>query len=306
MPALLADAPLDTTKLLLVALAGVTVIGMLFYMQWVLGQRRQQRREEWDQRRQEENQKREEEKFRMEMDLRNVEIKLKHVEAAERELKFKQAEAAGRSNSGIEPDTASSAGNGSGGFIIMDMPDNDRPLFHDLLKGFEDFARLKGYMIAFSIDSTFAGRIAFKFTIKDDGVVVGPERVRRDFAEYVNQVRNKDIDDLDNLPVVTSMEEHNLLVTVLKNRITFLKHSYQLSQNAVQFYERMMSNTHAFPALPAPSVIVHTGGAMDSRNYNAVNSQKVLQGDANTFSDNSINIGKSKVDPFVKTIFGPQ
>src|SRR5580704_4464739 len=151
----------------------------------------------------------------MDMDFRSVEIKLKQVEADEKDMKLKQAAAAASVNSGVERDVSSSAGVGSGGFIIMDMPDKDRPLFHDLLKGFEDFARLKGYIIAFSIDSTFAGRIAFKFTIKDDGLVVGPERVRRDFAEYVDQVRNKDIDDLDNMPVVTSLEEHHLLVTVL-------------------------------------------------------------------------------------------
>jgi hypothetical protein len=55
----------------------------------------------------------------------------------------------------------------------------------------------------------------------------------------------------------------------------------------------MMASVHAFPALPAPSVIVHTGGAMDSRSYNAVNSQKVLQGDGSNLTDSSINIGQS-------------
>jgi hypothetical protein len=152
------------------------------------------------------------------------------------ELRRVATDAAARS--GVEKDVGASAGVGSGGFIIMDMPDKDRPLFHDLLKGFEDFAKLKGYLIAFSIDSTFAGRIAFKFTIKDDGLVVGTERVRRDFAEYVNQVRNKDIDDLDNLPVVTSLEEHHLLVAVLKNRITFLKHSQTVSERGSVFTRR--------------------------------------------------------------------
>jgi hypothetical protein len=30
------------------------------------------------------------------------------------------------------------AGAGSGGFIVIDLPDEQRPFFHDLLKGFED------------------------------------------------------------------------------------------------------------------------------------------------------------------------
>lgn len=191
------------------------------------------------------------------------------------------------------------AGTGSGGYIVLDMPEKDRSLFHDLLKGFEDFAKLKGYTIAFSIDATFGHRIAFKFTVKDEGVVVGPERVRKDFKEYMERVRSEEIDELDNIPVVASIEEHALLVTILKNRISFLRHSYNLSQNAVKFYEGLLGNVRSFPALAAPSVVVQTGGTMetrshmDSRSYNAANSQNVLQGDNSMLTDNSIRIGKS-------------
>jgi hypothetical protein len=67
---------------------------------------------------------------------------------------------------------AASAGAGSGGYIVVDMPEKDRPFFHDLLKGFEDYAKLKGYDLSFSIDSSFEGRIAFKFTVKNDGVML--------------------------------------------------------------------------------------------------------------------------------------
>jgi hypothetical protein len=153
--------------------------------------------------------------------------------------------------------------------------------------------KLKGYHIAFSIDASHDGRIAFKFTVKNDGVVVGPERVRQDFKEYVEQVKNKDIDDLDALPVITSLEEHNLLVAQLKNRVSFLQHSYNLSQNAVKYYESLISNVRTFPALPAPTVVVQTGGNMDSRNYNAMNSSRLIQGDGNTYTDSSVNIGNS-------------
>lgn len=47
-----------------------------------------------------------------------------------------------------------------------------------------DYAKLKGYHIAFSVDASHDGRIAFKFTVKNDGFVVGPERVPQDFKEY--------------------------------------------------------------------------------------------------------------------------
>jgi geranylgeranyl pyrophosphate synthase len=32
---------------------------------------------------------------------------------------------------------------------------------------------------------------------------------------------------------------------------------------------------------------------MDSRNYNAVNSQRLIQGESNTYTDSSVNIGQS-------------
>jgi hypothetical protein len=182
------------------------------------------------------------------------------------------------------------AGTGSGGYIVMEMPARDREQFHDLLKGFEDYAKLKGYQLAFSIDTTFEGRVAFKFTVGGGGIVVGAERVRADFKEYVEQVRHGAVDDLDNLPVIVNLEEHNLLVTLLKNRITFLQHNLRLSKTAIEYYESILSVSRTFPALPAPTVVVQTGGNMDSRSYNASHSQRLIQGDGNASTDSSVNI----------------
>jgi hypothetical protein len=189
--------------------------------------------------------------------------------------------------------TAQNSGAGSGGYIVIELPEKERPMFHDLLKGFEDYAKLKGYHIAFSIDSSHEGRIAFKFTVKNDGFVVGQERVRQDFKEYIEQVRTKDIDELDKLPVITSIEEHHYLVAVLKSRLSFLQHSYKLAKTTATYYESLIMGTRSFPALPHASVIVQTGGNMDSRKYEAVNSQRLIQGDSNTYTDSSVNIGQS-------------
>lgn len=214
----------------------------------------------------------------------------KRLELEERRL---EAQEQARYEAGkLEEDrvAAGTSGAGSGGYIVVDMPEKERPLFHDLLKGFEDYAKLKGYHISFSIDASVVGRIAFKFTVRDDGFVVGAERVRRDFVEYVNQVRAGKVEDLDNLPVITSLEEHNLLVTILKNRISFLKNSYEVANTTAQYYAQLIANVRSFPALPAPSVIVQTGGTMDSRKYNATNSSRLIQGDSNTYADSSVNI----------------
>jgi len=190
-----------------------------------------------------------------------------------------------------EEKLTANAGTGSGGYIVMEMSEGERPIFHDLLKGFEDYAKLKGYHIAFSIDSSFEHRIAFKFTVKNDGVVVGAERVRQDFKEYIEKVRSGNIEQFDDIPVVTSIEEHDLVVTLLKNRITFLQHNYHLAQNATLYYQSLaFSQVRQFPALPTPNIIVQTGGTMDSRNYKAIGSSRMIQGESNTYTDTSVNI----------------
>jgi hypothetical protein len=193
-----------------------------------------------------------------------------------------------------------SAGMGSGGYIIIDMPDQDRPFFHDLLKGFEDYAKLKGYSIAFSIDATYGGKIAFKFTGKNDGVVVGPERVRRDFKEYVENVSNGNTDDLDQMPIIINIDEHNYFAAQLKLRINYLQHSNQAYKTTIKYYEGLLDNLKTFPALAAPNVYVQTAAGnmemrhlMDSRSYSNVNSPKAIAGTDNTLTDNSINLGQS-------------
>jgi hypothetical protein len=177
----------------------------------------------------------------------------------------------------------------SGGYIVIEMSERERPLFHDLLKGFEEFAKLKGYEIAFSIDSSADGRIGFKFTMRDDGNQVAADRVRQDFRQYLKEIVSGPIEDLDRLPIVTSLEEHALVVTLLKNRLTFLQHSYKvLKVTAAHFEKLLLSPRH--PALGPPQVIVQTGGNMDSKNYSATNSSRFVQGEGNEYEDSSVNI----------------
>src|SRR5579871_4400424 len=133
-------------------------------------------------------------------------------------------------------------GSRSGGYIVIEMSERERPLFHDLLKGFEDYAKLKGYEIAFSIDASADGRIGFKFTMRDDGNQVAPDRVRQDLKQYLTNVVNGPVEELDRLPVVTSQEEHSLFVTLLKNRITFLQHSLKLERITSAHYEQLLLN----------------------------------------------------------------
>lgn len=183
-----------------------------------------------------------------------------------------------------------SSGPGSGGYIVLDLPQDHIPVFNDLLKGFEDFARLKGYGIRFSSDTTFPNKIAFKFTFGDEGVNVSTQKVKMDLQEYIQKVQVGE--PLDDLPVVLPESEHHLLLTLMKNRINFLQHNYNLKKNAVEFYEQLINKFVAHPAgiLPAPTVLVQTGGSMDTRSYKSIGSSHVIQGDDNKLIDTSINI----------------
>jgi len=99
---------------------------------------------------------------------------------------------------------AETTGLNSGGYIIFDMPDAKKGMFHDLLKGFEDYAQLRGYIITFSIDnylptrspsssrSTAAASLFQKASFaKTKGII---EKVQRG-------------DSLDDLPVILPAEE---------------------------------------------------------------------------------------------------
>jgi hypothetical protein len=219
------------------------------------------------------------------LDKEKLEAEQKRIEA-EDALRYDAARAeeerAAQNNSGA----------GSGGYHLITINETDRSLFHDLLKGFEDYAKLKGYRISFSIDNSWDGRTAYKFTVLGKGIVVGSEQVREDFREYVDRVR-KDDDEFDDIPVVTSMAEHHLLVTMLRNRIEFFRTNYKLYKNTVALFELLVARDRIFPAQPQQSIVVHNGVAMDSRSFNATNSRNILQGDNSTLTDSSINIGGS-------------
>ncbi|MGD9949791.1 MAG: hypothetical protein AB7U29_15115 [Desulfobulbus sp.] len=256
---------------LIVSLAPWSVLlalGMMFYLAW-----------------------HRERRFDREMRLSELERqKAREKEEAERQEKEKniaEYRKYEREKKEEEEKIRSKAGIGSGGYIILDLPDAKRGLFHDLLKGFEEYARLQGYSVSFSVDNTFHDRIAFKFTLTDPDVVVGNERVRKDLKEYLEKVSAGD--PLDDLPQIISLEEHEILVTTLRNRISFLQHSYNLAKNSVEFYEGLIRRANFQPLLPSPSVVVQTGGAYNAPSYSALNSPQALIGVENR-AENSINI----------------
>jgi hypothetical protein len=260
---------LDSSQFLTIILSSTGLaIAIMFLLLW-----RQDRQREFG--------------FRREQLRAEEERRAKQVEIEKEEKERTRWERYEERQSEEEKEIRRTAGAGTGGFIVLDLPDDQRPLFHDLLKGFEDYAKLKGYGVSFSIDATFQDRIAFKFTLHDGVFNVGQERVRSDFKEYLETL--KDADSIDEVPVVVSLEEHELLVTLLKNRINFLQHSYKLEKNTTAYYETLMRKATNMPVFPSQQILLQTGGQIDSRNYSATNSQRLIQGNQNVLTDHSID-----------------
>ncbi len=182
------------------------------------------------------------------------------------------------------------AGFGTGGYIVFDLPDEQRALFQDMLKGFEDYARLKGYSVSFSVDSTFKNRIVFKFTLSNTDKVVATDRIRQDLKEYLDHVRRGD--SLDDIPVVIPIEEHELVVATLKIRINFLEHNYNMEKNTREYYEGLMRKVSSMSVLPAQNIVLKTDVSINAPTNNAMNSPHALVGESNR-AENSIQIAGS-------------
>lgn len=165
-----------------------------------------------------------------------------------------------------------------GGYILINLSENLKPFFHDLLKGFEEYAEIKGYGIKFSIDNTVENKIAFKFTVSKSGINVSTEDVRNDFQQYINNVQKEE--HLDRLPIIITKHRHHALVTTLKNRINFLQHNYNAVRNVNQLYETILKDiaTKGVGLSMPQNFYLMPGGTMQGNNYNAINSPQASQG----------------------------
>jgi hypothetical protein len=186
---------------------------------------------------------------------------------------------------------AEEVGLASGGYIIFDVPDSRKGMFHDLLKGFEDYAKLRGYVINFSIDNSFPNKVAFKFTLDTSGINVSTGQVRQDLKEYIQKVQRGD--SLDDLPVVLSLEEHCLLVACMKNRISLLEHNYNLEKTAKEFFARLLRQlpSHGFGVSQPQTFYLQSGASNQAPSYLALNSPQTAQGIGNRLIENCLEQG---------------
>ncbi len=179
------------------------------------------------------------------------------------------------------------------GYVTIEIQEEKKSLFHDLLKGFEEYATLKGYKVSVSIDASEEGKISFKIVVHDFGVTANRKIIKKDLDEYLEMIKSG---DLDKIPEVLEPVEHARIVMALKNRIVFLQQNYQVERNIREFYEKfferipLQSISHANPILH----ITNSGSSeMDQRKYIANNSANTMQGDnhSNRFRTGNVTIG---------------
>jgi hypothetical protein len=176
-------------------------------------------------------------------------------------------------------------------YVFFDVQERNKGLFHDLLKGFEDYARLCGCPVNFYIDNSSPNKVGVKFTVESDEVTVSARQMRDRLREYIEKVQKGD--PLDDLPVVLPVEEHNLLLVCMKNRINFLQHSYVLQRNTIEFYNSRFKQLPNVEFSPRPSqhFYLQSGASNQASNYVAVNSPQAAQGVAHRLMGNRVDQG---------------
>ena len=196
------------------------------------------------------------------------------------------------------PELREDIGLNAGGYIIFEMPETKKSMFHDLLKGFEDYAKIRGYLISFSIDNSFTNKVAFKFTLDSSGIVVSTKQVRQDFKDYVEKVQRGD--SLDDLPVVLSQEEHATLLACMKTRISFLQHNYNMEKVEKEFYRRLVTELPklGFGVTPPQNFFLQAGHSPTATSYNALNSPQAALGVGNRLIGNTLDQSVYIADSF--------
>jgi hypothetical protein len=182
-------------------------------------------------------------------------------------------------NQGPSPDATAAQ---SGGFAFFAVADEHKALFADAMNGFADFAKLKGYSVELSFDTSLPGKVGIRFTILDLGVTVSTATVRKDVDEYIDRLRTAD--DLSEMPMAANPVEHVRLQSALQARFSYLRTQVEMFAVQIEFYKRLMEEWKKGRdrgigyASPVQIHLTNEGWRNMRDSYNAENSQNVAQG----------------------------
>lgn len=224
----------------------------------------------------------EDQKFKkQEMELKKYEIKLNSNYA--------------RMNSGNRSSTEEESKADLNGYTFLSVNEDKKSIFSEMLKGFEEYAKLKGYHISLSVDSSIKNKVGFKFTLHEEGVSVSTQKVKSDINEYINRVMSGE--NFDNVPVLITPEEHAAVIGTLKARIKYMEYTHALEKENKDFYKSLIHKMadNSVNHQPTNINLTQEGIGMDSRSYSANNSANVIQGDEskNLIENSNIQVGNN-------------
>ena len=214
-------------------------------------------------------------------------------EMRKEELQFKREQLVDATQIKFSNETQESYGD-LGGYVTIEIPEERKSIFQDILKGFEEYSQLKGYRVSISTDASEPNKISLKITILDFGVTANRTSVKQDLGEYIRKIQEGNIQD--DMPEIINPVDHSRIVMALKNRISFLQQNYEVERNIREFYQRFVERlplggfSHGNPIFN----ISNQGSAeMDKRRYISNRSANVIQGDdhQNLVESGNISIG---------------
>ncbi|MCB9207590.1 MAG: PAS domain S-box protein [Ignavibacteriales bacterium] len=125
------------------------------------------------------------------------------------------------------------------GYIYVNISNEYKGYFQDLLRGFEDFAKLKGYNLSFSIDNTIFDKIAFKFCVHEYSNEFNQKYLRTDLIEYLHCVLNGE--DFNKVPEILGLNENKFIIDRLSDRIKFLNSNLNNYKLLNEQYEKLLN-----------------------------------------------------------------
>lgn len=183
-------------------------------------------------------------------------------------------------------------------FISILIPEGLKDLLIDSLRAFENYSKLSGYEVKFSFNNSEKDKLAFSFTVTENPNGISEDKIRADIKDFLKKVQNGE--KFDDLPVSINPLEHQMVLTTLKNRASFIEHSYNIEKNMRELYEKtvkdLLTTKNLFTQQQQPMTVnnnyLQSGGQNNSKQIEATNSN-VNMGDGNFVEDNSINIEHS-------------
>ena len=235
-----------------------------------------------------------------------------HKSLEEKDRLFYRKLAATRLRHDIENSFQQKTGLGSGGFLMINCSNDKKCLFHDLLKGFEEYSQLKGYSVILSIDNTIDHKVAFKYTFTDFGFIIPIQKIKKDFFKYLADIQKDSA--FSDIPEIISSDRYTLIMNALKSRIGFLEHNYKLKEMTIRYYNNLLKKFYffSFGIIQSRSIYSKTDenlnssdseltDSLDSEESNE-NESSVKSMDKTNKSVHSSNAKKEKIDGISKLI----